>query len=614
MAHFIPAPAATVSPLTVETMQDAKDYLTIHGPIYLLQAIRTLETHTNYEPLSTMDATEKWVDDNFPKARKGIHPRPDLSQKIGAYRKWRSDLLRAVGIATGARKARKIRDALQDGWAEILAAVELHKKDGGLVPPASASSVASFADIARRAGLEPWELDGADTIERLEAVRTLKSDREVLKKGLTFLSTYGFIPEIAVLLPETPLPKMPALRARAALPENIDAALVAMVDVTASVRDEVAGKDSSSIQQSTRDRYLAAIRHHVRTLPQCPAEPDLGYHQPITELEGINDPDTLFTLEHLKASIRRTEALEHLPGTLSQASAYCYYNDILVVLNRNGLIDDEFFRQIKTSKFLNEGRELAKGMRQGTRDWCERLITNAESERRFTNLHRILQGKADKILDIARDEGRDPYDENLDDLTLAELSRVRALGTAAAASAIEYAGRPIRRANVLGMRLRGSKANFLLPSSDRPTYRFFLTAAETKSGKDEPPANLRKELYGPQVIAWYLKKIRPLFPHAADNIHLFPSVEIAGKALGKSTFDAWFQRAASEANIPMTFHRWRHGYATLLLAEDWNNLQLAADMLGNTLSVCAASYAWINKPEIISAGQDQMINRSKGRK
>lgn len=417
-----------------------------------------------------------------------------------------------------------------------------------------------------------------------------------------------------MLLPEAPLPSLPPLRAREALPAHIDAAIVAMVDAVANERDEVTGKDSQPIAESTRLRYIAALRHHVRVLPHCPVDADLNYDRPITDLDGVNDPNTLFALEHLKASIRRTEAVEHLPDTLSQASAYCYYTDILVVLSRNGLKDPEFFRQIKSSRFLKEGRELAEGMRRATKEWCDKLLTDPERERRFSNLHRILQAKANKILDAARAEGRDPFDDRLDDLTPAELTKVRALGTAAASSAIEYAGRPIRRANVLGLRLRGSTANFLLPNVDRPNYEFFLTAGETKAGKDEPPAPLRKELHGPQVIAWYLKKIRPLFPHAAENIHLFPAVETAGKALNKGTFDAWFQRAASEADIPMTFHRWRHGYATLLLAIDWNNLQLAADMLGNTLSVCSKSYAWIKKEKIYAAGQDKMIDRAKGLK
>ena len=604
----------TVAPATVDTMQDVWDFLAVEGPTYLLQAMRTLATHTNHAPPSSQDATFEWIAEHFPKARRGVHPRPELDQGLDAYKKWRADLVRAVTIASGARAARQARDARQDGWTDLLSAVRLHTRDGGLIHPATASAMTTFADIARRASLEPWDLDTEGATTRLEAALPIKEDRKILRTGLAFLATYGFIPEIACLLPQGPLPTLPALRDHDTLPAHVDALLVEMVDKAAVQRDEVSGKDSRSVADSTRDRYLAALRHHVRALPHCPANPDLDYLRPVRDLASVNDVADLFALDHLKASIRRTEAVEHLPGTLSQASAYCYYGDILVVLSRNGLSSDEIYRSLKTSKFLKEGRELAEGMRPATKAWCSLLLSDPDRERRFRNMHRILQAKADAIFDAARAEGRDPFDDSCEDLTASELARVRALGTAAAAAAIELAGRPIRMGNVLNLRLLGSRANFHTPGRHRPAYSFFLTAAETKTGKEEPPAPLRKELFGPQVLAWYLNKIRPLFPHAAKNIHLFPAVESPDLPLSKNTFDAWFQRAASEAGIPMTFHRWRHGYASLLLAQSWSNLQVAADMLGNTPAVCAKSYAWINKQKIYSHGQDIMIARARGHK
>lgn len=611
--HFFP-PTETAAPARVETMQDVQDFLAANGPAYLVGALRTLKTHTNHEPLVRIEASVAWIDEHFPKVRKGVHPRPDLPQGIEAYKKWRADLRRAVMMATGATAAKEARKARDDGWAGLLAAVKLHTRDGGLIHAGAAGPVATLADIARRADLDPRHLGQSDIFVRLENVFQTPAEMNAVRKGFKTLSSYGFIPEIAAALPETPLAPPPPIRSRAVLPDHVDQAISRMVGVASMERDEVAGQDSLSIGDATRARYMAALRHHLRALPHCEVDPDLGYLDPVTDLAGVNDVAALFALDHLKATIRRTEAVEHLPDTLSQASASCYYADILVVLGRNGLADAGFVKQIRTSRFLREGRELADGMTRDTRIWCEALVTDPAREKRFRNMHRILQAKADEILDKARGEGRDPFDDRAGDLTFDELYLARSLGTAAAASAIEFACRPIRMANMLNLRFLGSTANFHTPSPQRPDYGLFLSGSETKAGKDEPFAPLRKELYGPQVMAWYLRVIRPLFPHAADNIHLFPAVETPGRPLGKGTFDLWFQKAAARAGLPMTFHRWRHGYASLLLAESWNNLQAAADMLGNTPAVCANSYAWVNKKKLYLAGQDIMIARSKAHK
>ena len=60
----------------------------------------------------------------------------------------------------------------------------------------------------------------------------------------------------------------------------------------------------------------------------------------------------------------------------------------------------------------------------------------------------------------------------------------------------------------------------------------------------------------------------------------------------------------------MTFHRFRHGYATLLLARGWDNLVFAAKMLGNTPEVCRRNYAWLDDEDIIERGQDILIEDS----
>jgi len=589
----------------MKTMQDLRVWLETNGPAYLLQALRTLETNTAGEPLKLIPADLAWIDTHFPKSRDGKHPRPDLGQSLEAYKKWRADLVRAVKKASGAEAEKTERRTRRDAWADLFQAGKLHTSSPGIVHAAALSPLNDLADIARRAELEPWDLADDDVLRRLEDAFVKQDDLQSARRAQKFLNSYAFIPEIAELLPKKPVHVFPTLRQYQSLPTHIDAVLIEMVNRASVQADKVARKDSQTVKDCTRGHYLAALRHHIRMLPKCPPDPACDYSQPIADLTAVNDVYGLFSEEHLSATIRQTQAVEHLPGTLSQASAYDYYSEILIILARNGMQSDETYQALKSSTFLQQGKELGKGMTQATKDWCEALLEDPGRERRFTNMHRILMGHAEKIFSKADAERRP--------LSKKERTKARQLGTCAAACAVEWSGRPIRLSNLVGLRLRGSRRNFFTPTTARPEHSFRLFADETKSGQPEELTPLRKELYGPQVLAWYLSKIRPLFAHAEDSIYLFPAVDTPGEALGCGTFDKWFQRAAASAGLPMTFHRWRHGYATLLLDTNWNNLQVAADMLGNTPAVCARSYAWLDKSKLIKAGQEEQIKRARAR-
>ena len=600
MKDIFPAPRP--STVKISTMQDVQDWITENGPQYLNAALIRLVGNAHGEPLSRLPADLNWIEANFPKARKGIHPRPDLNQKLEPYKKWRADLIRAVNFATGVTEKKKELRARQDGWALLHDAVKLHgTENGGIIAKNVASPLPKLSDTARMAGIEPWELGEPETLQRIEAAITVPGDRSTVSRALKFLKSYAVLPEVAELLPKTGVPVLPTLRQKAALPEALDTLLIDMAHKAACQRDEVAGSDSQAVSDSTVEGYLAALRHHVRILPSCPAESALGYKSPVSDLEAVNDFEGLFSFDHIAATIRRTEAVEHLNDTLTERSAYSYYSRLLVALGRNGLLEDKTVTRVKTSKFLQRGKQAAQGMSRKNKAWCKSLARNPERERRFRNLHRLIMQKAKEVL--ANADGRE--------LTDAELTQVRQLGTCAAASAIEYSGRPIRLANVLGLRIAGSRQNFFTPGQHRTAYEFMLFADETKSGKDEEETELQQKLHGPLVLSWYLREIRPLFPHAKNSIYLFPAVK-SSAALDTGTFDTWFQRAASLVELPMNFHKWRHGYATLLIKNNPNAMQAAADLLGNTLPVCARNYAWLDKKKNISDGQKMVVNGHGG--
>ena len=628
---FIPTPPAKQTPSQVRDMQEVWDHFACKASDpsrpkennpegWRLQYLTKLQSHCGGTPLAMIFSKDDLLiefDAAFPKVKKGVHPRGDLRQDIETYKKWRRQCRRAIEIATGAAAEKTEIRARQDGWSDLLAAIKIHTKDGGVVHhPAAASPIAKLADISRRAGIEPWNLADDGVLDKLEKNFVCPQDLQDARNAQTFLNNFGFLPELAAVLPDNPVPIYPTRRARAALPAHIDTYLRQLVERAAGKkRDEVMGDDVQSVANTTKLGWLTALRHHVRTLPDCSVEPLLNYIHPITDLKAVNDVAGLFAPEHLYATLRRTREVEHLPDKISQVSAYEYYTDILMVLWRNNPEVDDFGDQIdpdvstlitakthtaiKHTKFMQEGRELAQGMTQKNKDWCKALVQNKAQRTRFRKMHLNLMEAANSIIDAAGVEGRE--------LTATEKTKVRQLGTCAAACAIAFSGRPIRMGNVLGLRLYGPRKNFFIPGKGHADYSFVLHADETKSRKDEPETPLQAKLGGPKVLDWYLTVIRPLFAHHQKSIYLFPAINEPGQRLAHRIFDTWFQRGAAAAELPMTFQQWRHGYASLLLDADWTNLPFAAQMLGNTEGVCARNYSWIDKERVILEGQAKTI-------
>lgn len=597
-------PKVPASPAVITTMKDVKDHIEAVGPAYLLQSIRTLQTHLRYGDLADVPASIEWFDENFPLARGGIHPRPDLPQKIAAYKKWCADIRRCVDIATGRRAQRETLRQLDDEWKALIDGFQLHCRDNGLVHRAALAPIVKLSDVCRAAGIQPFDLAADADPERLEAAITIAPDRRVIRTALQLMQRFHFIPEIGAHLSPNGVLQLPSKRDLKRLPDRIETYITQLAERAASSEDKVARRDTRKVSESTVGRYLSALRYHFRTLVQCSDNDaaDYGY-EPIRDLKNVEDPSVCLSFDHLAATLRQSERADGTKGSVRRESVACYLSDIMVVLWRNNLITGEEIEDLKSFRYLAQGRERNNMMTPETRAWCERLLADPLMERRFRNLHRLAMAKANEILAAVAAQDRPMTDR--------ELSKVRNLGVVAAACAIEYAGRPIRMANVLGLRINGDRANFFMPGREHKTYRFELHADQTKAAKDEAMTELSIQLHGKAVMDWYVKTIRPLFPASARSPFLFPSVMDPAKPMPRTAFDAHFQRIASEVGIPMTFHKWRHGFASLLLRENWSNLTLAADMLGNTPNVCSRNYVFINKSKLIKEGQKVILESAR---
>ena len=628
---FLGQPQTPTAPTQVRNMQDVWDYFACQAEDptdpkknnpqgWRMQYLTKLQSNCGGMPLGLIwpgeDDLLAAFDRDFPKPKKGVHPRPDLNQKFEAYKSWRTQARKCIEMATGVTAEKEELRARKDGWADLLAGIQLHLEPGGAIKNQQLIiPVTNLSDIARRANVEPWELADDGVLDRLKEGFAAPKDVASARRAQAFLNNFRALPELAAVLPAKPVLVFPKQPRRAAIPAHIDAYLEALIEGACSDEiDEVSGLEEDPTSDAMKASYRTALRHHIRALPHCLPEPDLNY-LPITDLESVNDLASLFAPEHLYATLRHTADVADQPNAIKQRTAYNYYKAIGYILKENNPKTDDLGEQIdpdaqvlivtstidkiKNTRFMKEGKELSEGMTEKNKNWCKRLVSDPAKTRSFQRMHLTMMSTANKILDQAKAEGRP--------LTNNELIKVRQVGSCAAACAIEFAGRPIRMSNVLSLRLYGPQKNFFTPGKGRKTYSFKLFADETKSGKEEENTPLKQQMGGTKVLDWYMKNIRPLFPLHATSTYLFPGVEVEGQHLGHALFDTWFQRAATSAGLPMTFHQWRHGYASILLADDWSNLQVAASMLGNTPEVCAKNYAWIDKTKMIEKGQDVML-------
>ena len=136
---------------------------TAHHKKHDLQLLRVFLEKWGYGPAGTLslssNASDKstpapnsfsslleWFDAAFPKSRRGIHPRLDLCVTLDRYKKIREGVRRSILGCMGAYAARATRNALQDGWTELLALLQPLTENHGPLDQRSYSLLKTFAD------------------------------------------------------------------------------------------------------------------------------------------------------------------------------------------------------------------------------------------------------------------------------------------------------------------------------------------------------------------------------------------------------------------------------------------------------------------------------------
>lgn len=280
MSQLFPTNTIIQAPAEIKTMKDVQEWIyaqtDIHGNNkfkYLLQYIRTLQTHCSGTDLTNIPADLNWIEKEFPKASRGKHPLSGNWQNIDAYKKWRRCVILAIKKASGLEAERSLRNEREDSWSNFLTAAQSLQASGKIKNPAELAPLSSLADIARRADMATWQLGDPNALPRLEEAFQTPLDLEKVRKSFKIVNRYGTFPELCDLLPDLPL-RIPELRRNNwALPARVETQLAAWVKVAAKGKfgcDEILGEDADEVSDGTTDRYFASLRYHLRFLSLLP--------------------------------------------------------------------------------------------------------------------------------------------------------------------------------------------------------------------------------------------------------------------------------------------------------------------------------------------------------
>lgn len=618
------------STLTAPTLKDAIAHMEEHGTPNQKQDIRKAKIAfalhgIEAAGLATFPADLATFDQRVPKLTGTMPGLQILIHAAGlsdnTYKQaWRAGR-RLITEFTGAATEKKERRARQDEWSELNRRVTI-LVGTGLVQTYVLTGLPALVDACRVLRLAPTDLT-SDSVTTL-----LKADgahqRSKLRKGLKALDALRGIPRLADLLPVAPVTpaRKPAGRVNT-LPSHLQSSITAWVDHAAREQVEDTRYDhlAESLSESAHYSYSAALSLWVETLLKTGA--DLPHGTGLADLFSSGQADLV---------------LGRWSSAKAQAASthYTYVTDLAALLARHGHEDEASYVAglKKVMSRLKEGRAAGKAMSPKVRRWCEALLGDPQKITLFDRQHYEYRLLAQEALTTAKSEGFDLRKLSdpgqmaaLPDVKRYRakhlLRRVRMFGVLAAYAAIALEGAPYRRKNILRVRHTGPKKTIFLHLSGPTPHAIVKFPNEelkngkslTERGEELEPVTIKKQYdedHGPEILRWYLKEIRPLFPEADKTHCLFPPIEHAhttetGFLLG--TFDIWLAEGSAEIGLPLSSHNFRHGYCSIAINEGRVSMEDLAKIMGDTVTVVRRNYAWIDAKASVVAVQKNTARR-----
>ncbi|WP_157772627.1 hypothetical protein [Pseudoponticoccus marisrubri] len=544
-------------------------------------------------PLPAVPAELSLVEERFP--LDGFDPEHWSTNE--AYRLFRRRLQAPLREFLGVHAAQAALRAQQDDWTRLFAAIKpLTEGRVGKTAkwhPMKLSALKTFALVARSYGWQPQDL-------RLVEAQRIDADfrgnkRDANARALRRLDDLRKFPQLLPLLPPRPIGfsaerRVPRL---AAIEPAWEAQFLPWIDA-------VTKTNWDPVEQGFADEHAGhahVMRSAFRTVLRIGVEIG-GISPDAADLKIVLADDEILCAIAGEMFARRTRSRKdsHLEPRTSRK-----YLKALNQVRAHLGIDTHIMQQVLANNAVSRmGKKADRCMTPANRKFCESLVEKPVPRRRFLGSFKKLRETAETILAQIAAEKRT--------LTPAEISRVRMLGTAACFAAIEIGGAPIRVENAMSLTCVGEDAQIRAPKTGKKAIKVLIPAELTKNGAEiEFP--IRANRHGcHDTIQWYLRVIRPMFPHAATSPFLFPAVKTPGAHLNPDFFGAEFAGLMrTVVNLPMTPHQMRHGQTSLLLDRHPNEIEVIAKRIDDTPGTLRQFYGWLNSMKLVERGQDLLI-------
>ena len=521
---------------------------------------------------------------------------PDEFQSVKAQAAWVRKVVAAFKGASGETAAQRERRSRDDGWRHLIDALRnvATRPFDGPSPTLTYNEIIPLgvlAKLARRRGYEPHQLTNGLILD-LYLHEAAKGQKESVLRAVALLDRIREVAwgDFSDWLPKEPLRfRKPVLADRSReLPPHLEGELHVMVELASrgeidpTTGERFGGKVSKPIHYAAQKIVVTGLS--LLQVPECVPDSiaaffDYGW------------------LTRILTRWQQWDAADD-PRAISSTTAVGYFERIAPFLDRNGY-DSSGARKLKPrSVWLQDGAEARGRMTAKAEQFCRRILKDRALRMRVMSLHIHWRKRAEAELVKARAKGRNGGQRHI------ELARQ--YGTLACFAAIETDAAPIRVDNALNITFGGAGSWLTLPTPHEKNGRLQIPAACTKNGKPiDVPILHTSRIRGLQTILWYIRTIRPLFPHARTSDYLFPAVKEAGKHLSYGTFTGWWYPAVSEEDLPeMTPHKLRHAQASILISKRPGDWTLAAIRLGDTEATVERNYGFIDRERLhILSGQ-----------
>jgi hypothetical protein len=515
-----------------------------------------------------------------------------------AANRWKRNVSAAINGATGVIKTQKERRLRCDEWATLMAVLREFAGKPPLshlvqIHPKELISVQSCADTARKFGVRLSELDsdlalylyksaptkGAknSVIDALNLIDRCRAVRDKRIQGILPVQSINFV--------------RPKRVEKIAIPNALMQELETWVDVASRGRWSIT--DNAFTGGVTSTNYLNAAKKILTTAERAGA-------LKLAELQTIAFAFDTHVLVSVVQMLRKLHKNDE-PGAISPRTARGYFESLVPLLQRNGEDSSSVSMILETDLWLQTGRRSRHEMAPHVHSFCRNVVTDMNARIRFLSLHIQLRRKSIFHLKAAeKTTGREAE---------RHLEKARRLGTCAAFAALETDAIPARVSSVLKITFRGKDAWLSLGHKKSDNGRLTIPSAFVKNRKSlRATISAASRLRGLETLRWYEQFIRPLFEFHIDNDYFFPAVQTPLKPLSYFTFRCWWLAGSVDCGFPrLNPHMFRHGQASILVAQNPGNWQLVAARLGDTEDVCRSVYAWIDHEKLVLSGQQELV-------